>query len=67
MKKPKCKLPDIIQSSHLIGLTIAKLKEAGYMDQVHTFINEVKNKNSNFSYDEILVIAQKFVDFYTEE
>ncbi len=67
MKKPRCKLPDIPQASHLIGLAISTLKESGKMDQVKEFINEIKDKDLNFNTDEVIKIAGKYVEFYRED
>ncbi len=66
MKKPQCKLPDIPQASHLIGLTISALKESGKMDQVKEFVNEIKDKDLNFNTDEVVKIASKYVEFYRD-
>lgn len=67
MKKPRCKLPDIPQASHLIGLTISTLKEAGNAEKVKEFVNEIKDRDLNFDIDEVLKIAGRYVDFHDEE
>jgi len=67
MTKPKCKMPDVPVASHLIGLTISSLKKAGKDEEMRKFIDEVIGKNSNFSQEEVLDIAGKYVEFYNKE
>ncbi len=66
MKKPRCKLPEILQSSHLIGLVITRLKEEDLIGQIHDFVTEVRARNSNFTCEDIVHIAEKYVEFYRD-
>jgi hypothetical protein len=66
MEKPLCKLPEILQSSYLIGLVITRLKEEDMIRQIHDFVGEVRARNSNFTYEDIVLIAEKYVEFYRD-
>ena len=59
-------MPDIPQTSLIMGITIASLKEAGLLDQVHSFIGEIKKRGSHLDPEKVIMIAEKYVDFYRE-
>ena len=67
MKKPRCRIPDIVHPSHLIGLTVSRLKDENMMDEIYSFMDEVKSLDFNFTLEDIIAIAEKYMDFYRED
>ncbi len=63
MKKPACKLPEMAVSSHLIGLTISSLKNAGQTHEMNEFVSTILVNQMDLEYDDILQIAKKYVSF----
>jgi len=64
MDKPNCKLPNNVIASHLIGLTLNALKEAGQDENKDAFISEIRDCNEIMDYSTILEKASKYVNFY---
>jgi len=64
LEKPRCKLPDICVTSHLIGKIVVTLNDAGMDSEKVNFINEVKREDINIDYQKIIEIGKSYVEFY---
>jgi hypothetical protein len=64
--KSAVQITEILQSSHLIGLVITRLKEEDMIKQIHDFVREVRARNSNFTCEDIVHIAEKYVEFHRD-
>jgi len=62
--KPKCKLPNMLIVSSLVGITVSALREAGKIDEMREFVNLVKTENAILDYYRVLDMASRYVDFY---
>lgn len=62
--KPKCRLPDIMISSSIIGSTVKALRKAKKDDDLKSFLTTIKNPDNTSDYFSIVKAAEKYVEFY---
>jgi hypothetical protein len=61
--KPRCQLPPLLTTSHLIGNVVMTLRSAGKKSESDTFIEQIK-MNIDQDYQSIVMIGRNYVDFF---